>query len=126
MDVIRDMMTQVRQTFLPLLVLATACSRQPEQAQQTKATEPDASGALEFYDVSLSADTVQLGQQVSFCFKARNAIAVSGFPGRFSKNGSVDGDCLVDTPKKHTLYRLQVTGADGTTRTQSTFVRVRR
>jgi hypothetical protein len=120
------MMTQVRQTFLLLLVLATACGRQPEQAQQTKANEPDTSGALELYDVSLSSDNVQIGQQVSFCFKARNAVVVSGFPGKFSKNGSLDGDCLVDTPKQHTLYRLQVTGSDGTTRTQSTFVRVRR
>jgi hypothetical protein len=121
------MMTEVRQTFLLPLVLATACSREPEPAKQaTAVAERERSDALDLYDVSLTADVVQPGQKISFCFKARNAVAVVGFPGKFSQNGALEGDCLVDTPKQDTLYRIQVTGSDGTSRAQTTYVKVRR
>ena len=78
------------------------------------------------YDVSLNTDTVAPGQKVSFCFKAKNAISVNGFPGKFQRNGALEGDCLVHAPEGDTMYHLEVRGADGTKRSQSAFVKVRK
>jgi hypothetical protein len=116
-------MTGVKQTLLALLVLIAGCSRQPDAAPQK--AEVDGK-ALELFDVSLNTDTITLGQKISFCFKARNAVSVSGFPGAFQNKGALDGDCLVHAPQVDTLYRIQVTGSDGTKRSQTAFVKVRK
>jgi hypothetical protein len=119
----RAIMAGVKQTFFTLLVLLASCSRQPEAPSQKANAE---SSALDLYDVSLNTDTITIGQKVSFCFKAHNAIAVSGFPGKFQNNGALDGDCLVHAPQVDTLYRLEVTGADGSKRRQSALVKIKK
>ena len=119
------MMTEVKQTFLALCVFVCGCSRQPEAAPAPPVAQADTS-ALDFYDVSLNNDTVSPGSTIRFCFKAKNAISVFGFPGKFQNNGALDGDCLVHAPQVDTMYRLEVRGADGSRRTQSAFVKVRK
>jgi hypothetical protein len=122
------MMTGVKQTFLALFLVMAGCSRQPEAPSPAPSSPSSqaAGSALEMYDISLNTDTVTPGQQISFCFKAHNAVSVTGFPGKFFKNGSLDGDCLVHTPQVDTLYRIEVTGSDGTKRSQTSFVKVRK
>ena len=50
--------------------------------------------------------TVKRGQQVSVCFKARNASSVTGGPGKFFLKGKASGDCLMDAPAKTTRYEI--------------------
>lgn len=120
------MMAEVKYTFLLALLFAASCNRQPPPEPKPAAAEGDVdAGALDFYDVSLNTDTVKKGQQISFCFKAKNAVMVRGFPGKFFKNGALDGDCLVHTPDVDTLYNIEVTGSDGSKRSQKAFVKVR-
>ena len=68
-----------------------------------------------FDDISISSQQVAPGQQIQFCFKARNAAYVRGGPGRFLGGGSAKGDCLVDNPRKTTTYRLTILGSAGQT-----------
>jgi hypothetical protein len=68
-----------------------------------------------FNDLSISSKEVTPGQLVSFCFKASNAAAVHGSPGHFQHGGSPSGDCLLDNPRKTTVYRLVIEGAGGQT-----------
>lgn len=68
-----------------------------------------------FNDLAISSKEVAAGQPVSFCFKASNAVAVHGSPGRFQHGGSPSGDCLLDSPRKTTAYRLVIEGASGQT-----------
>ena len=68
-----------------------------------------------FGDLSISAREVKPGQQVTFCFKARNATSVRGGPGHFLRGGSPAADCLADTPRQTTSYKLTITGAGGQT-----------
>lgn len=121
----RVIITGVKYTFLVVLLFAVSCSRQPDSEPKSAAVESD-KGVLDFYDVSLNTESVTKGQQISFCFKAKNAVMARGFPGKFLKNGALTGDCLIHTPEIDTLYNIEVTGADGTKRSQSAFVRVRK
>jgi hypothetical protein len=66
-----------------------------------------------FDDISISSKEVAPGQQVQFCFKAKNALSVRGGPGRFLSGGKPQGDCLIDNPKKTTSYQLTIVGAGG-------------
>ena len=68
-----------------------------------------------FDDISISSKEVAPGQQIQFCFKARNAVSVRGGPGRFLSGGSAKADCLIDNPRKTTSYRLTIVGAGGMT-----------
>jgi hypothetical protein len=123
---VRDIMTGVKQTFLVLAVLVVGCSRQPDAPTAKAEVDSEDNKALELYDVSLNLDTVTVGQKISFCFKARNAVSVEGFPGSFQRHGALDGDCLVHAPQVDTLYRIQATGSDGTKRAQTALVKVRK
>jgi hypothetical protein len=78
-----------------------------------------------FADLEISSKEVAPGQPVSFCFKAKNATAVRGGPGRFSHGGSSDGDCLIDNPRKTTSYRITIEGAGGRTDEANITVKVR-
>jgi hypothetical protein len=79
---------------------------------------------LKFLDLSISAPQVKAGEVVSFCFKAQGAASVTGGPGRFQKGGRPAGDCLIDTPKKTTAYRLTVRSSDGQTDSEQMTVKV--
>jgi len=78
-----------------------------------------------FLDVSINAQEVAPGQPVAFCFKAKNAVAVRGEPGRFFGGGKLAGDCLVDNPQKTTSYRITIVGAGGQTDDTRITVKVR-
>lgn len=78
-----------------------------------------------FEDISISSKEVKPGQQVQFCFKARNATSVRGGPGRFMKGGSPKADCLIDNPRKTTTYQLTIAGEGGLTDEASFTVEVR-
>jgi hypothetical protein len=80
--------------------------------------------APDIYDFSVNTMTVKRGQQVSVCFKARNATAVSGGPGKFFLKGKPSGDCLMDAPKKTTRYEITVTGSSGETVSRDVTVKV--
>lgn len=124
----RAMMTEVKYSFLALLIFAAGCSQQPETPAAAPSPAPAAATdntALDLYDISLNTDNITKGQQIRFCFKAKNAVMVTGFPGKFANNGALEGDCLVHTPDVDTLYRIEVTGSDGSKRTQRAYVRVR-
>jgi hypothetical protein len=69
-----------------------------------------------FDDISISSKEVKPGQQIQFCFKATNAVAVRGSPGHFlSGAGSPKADCLIDHPRKTTSYKLTIVGEGGQT-----------
>jgi eukaryotic-like serine/threonine-protein kinase len=76
-----------------------------------KATVEVGAAGPSFVDLEVSATEVPAGAPVSFCFKARNAAAVKGSPGRFQKNGDPSGDCLVDAPRRTTTYTITISGA---------------
>jgi hypothetical protein len=78
----------------------------------------------DIYDFSVNTMTVKRGQQVSVCFKARNAASVSGGPGKFFLKGKPSGDCLMDAPKKTTRYEITVTGNSGETASRDVTVTV--
>jgi hypothetical protein len=79
----------------------------------------------DIYDFSVNTMTVKRGQQVSVCFKARNAASVSGGPGKFFLKGKPAGDCLMDAPKKTTRYEITVTGSSGETASRDVTVTVK-
>ena len=120
----------MKQTLLALLIWAAACNRQPPPTKDSGGSRPAAepsqeTAALEVYDVSVNTETVRRGQQVSYCFKARNAKTVAGGPGKFFKGGAPDGDCLMHTPARTTTYEITVTGTDGRAETRSVTVNVK-
>lgn len=65
-----------------------------------------------FLDISINSKEVKPGEQVSFCFKAQNAVTVRGGPGKFMRNDA-SHDCLIDRPKHTTTYKMTITGAGG-------------
>jgi hypothetical protein len=91
------------------------------QSVTVTVTEP----SPHFRDLSVSATEVGPGQLVTFCFKADNATAVRGGPGRFMKGGSPTNDCLADYPRQTTAYRLSIEGAGGQTDDAKITVKVR-
>ena len=78
-----------------------------------------------FDDISISSKEVKPGQQIQFCFKAKNAVSVRGSPGRFLSGGSPKADCLIDHPRKTTSYQLTIVGEGGLTDEASITVNVR-
>lgn len=78
----------------------------------------------DIYDFSVNTMTVKRGQQVSVCFKARNATSVAGGPGKFFLKQKPSGDCLMDTPKKTTRYEITVSNAGGESVSRDVTVKV--
>jgi len=66
-----------------------------------------------FTDLSISDQEVSPGEVIAFCFKANNAVNVQGRPGYFRGGGSPRSDCLVDTPRQTTSYRITIKNASG-------------
>jgi hypothetical protein len=93
------------------LVAEDGAARTSSQAVTVTVT----AGLPHFKDLSISSKEVSPGQLVTFCFKAVNATAVRGGPGRFLRKGEPDNDCLADNPRKTTTYRLVIQGAGGQT-----------
>ena len=108
-------------TTIYTLTAEDQSGRKATQSVTVRVTGP----RLQFDDLSISAKEVAKGEAVNFCFKAKNAAAVRGGPGRFLSGGSPHGDCLVDHPVRTTTYKLTITGADGQTDEESVTVTVR-
>jgi hypothetical protein len=71
--------------------------------------------APRLFDLSINKTAVARGEKVSFCFKASNAVEVTGSPGEFLRKGNVSSDCLMHEPSRTTTYTITVTGRDGQT-----------
>lgn len=80
---------------------------------------------LEFLDVSINKTVVASGEQVSFCFKAKNATSVSGGPGKFLRGGNPVRDCLMDNPTQSLTYVIEAKGPGGQLDSRSIEVAVR-
>lgn len=78
-----------------------------------------------FVDLQVTSTSVTPGQPIQFCFKAVNAVRVTGSPGRFVKGGVPSGDCLLDNPRQTTTYKLTVVSADGQQDTDQVTVQVK-
>lgn len=76
------------------------------------------------YDISINAKSIKRGQQISFCYKAANAVRVSGGPGKFFMKGNPQKDCLVDKPQKTTTYEIVIANKEGITDSASITVEV--
>lgn len=81
-------------------------------------------GPVKLVDFSVNALTLKRGQQASVCFKAQNAVSVTGGPGHFFMKANPAKDCLMDTPAKTTTYRITVHGSSGDEDSQSVTVKV--
>lgn len=77
------------------------------------------------YDLAINKDKVRAGEEIQFCFKARNAAFVRGGPGRFLRGGVAARDCLLDRPSKTTTYTITVSNAQELADTASMTVEVR-
>jgi len=75
-------------------------------------------------DLNVTATDVTAGQLIGFCFKAKNAVALHGGPGSFQHGGALEGDCLMDTPRQTTSYKITIEGPDGQTDEASITVKV--
>ena len=78
-------------------------------------------------EVSVNALSVDSGQQVSVCYKTRNAKSVKVIPGRPMNLGlnSPDRGCAVDKPSKTTTYTVTAYNTNGATDTEHVTVKVR-
>jgi len=98
----------------------------PDKKPVSQSVTVNMTGPLpHFVDLSISKKEVAAGEQISFCFKATNAVKVSGGPGRFLSGGLPKGDCLVDHPQKTTTYSLKIENSGGQTDEDSITVKVR-
>jgi hypothetical protein len=78
-------------------------------------------------EVRVNTLNVHPGQQVSVCYKVKNAWSVKVAPGRPINTGIISRGygCVADWPRKTTTYTVTATGADGTTDTEHVTVRVK-
>ena len=104
----------------------TLTAEGPDKKAVSQSATVTVTGPLpHFVDLSISKKEVAPGEQINFCFKAKNAVKVRGGPGRFLSGGLPQGDCLVDNPRKTTTYSLKIEGAGGETDEDSVTVKVR-
>jgi len=78
-------------------------------------------------EVSVNSVDVHAGEQVSICYKVKNAASVTVVPGRLLSTGieTRDHRCYIDRPQRTTLYTVTATGADGDRDSEQVTVRVR-
>jgi hypothetical protein len=78
-------------------------------------------------EVSVNSLTISAGQQVSVCYKVKNAKTVKIAPGHPLNLGlaSADHGCAVDKPQKTTTYTVTAFNAIGATDTEHVTVKVR-
>lgn len=78
-------------------------------------------------EVSVNALTISLGQQVSVCYKVKNAKSVKVVPGHIMNLGlaAADHGCAMDKPQKTTTYTVTAYNASGATDTEHVTVRVK-
>jgi hypothetical protein len=71
------------------------------------------SAAPVLFDLAVSKTKAKAGELISFCFQTRNAVRVTGGPGRFQFGGRAVKDCLLDQPSKTTSYRVTASNNEG-------------
>ena len=78
-------------------------------------------------EVSVNSVNVHPREQVTVCYKVKNASAVKVAPGRILNTGVLTPGhgCVTDAPLKTTTYTVTATGADGKTDTEHVTVNVR-
>jgi len=78
-------------------------------------------------EVSVNSVSVHPRQQVTVCYKVKNAVSVKVVPGRALNTGVVapGHGCVSDGPVKTTTYTVTATGADGKTDTEHVTVNVK-
>jgi len=78
-------------------------------------------------EVSVNTLNVHAGDQVSVCYKVKNAASVKVAPGRALNMRVITTGygCAADRPQKTTTYTVTAIGADGTTDTEHVTVRVK-
>jgi hypothetical protein len=69
----------------------------------------------QLFDMQINKEEVRAGEEVRFCFQARNATTVRGSPGKFLRGGKPDKDCLMDNPTKTTTYNITISNAQNLT-----------
>jgi hypothetical protein len=62
---------------------------------------------------------------ISFCFQAKNAVAVHASPVALTERATPARGCVIDHPRKTTTYTITITGAGGETDDASVVVKVR-
>jgi hypothetical protein len=78
----------------------------------------------QLFDMQINKEKVRAGEEVRFCFQARNATGVRGSPGKFLRGGKPDKDCLMDNPTKTTTYNIVISNAQNLTDSASITVEV--
>jgi hypothetical protein len=78
-------------------------------------------------EVSVNSLDVQAGEQVSVCYKVKNAASVTVVPGRLLNTGieTPEHRCFIDKPQRTTLYTVTAVGVGGDRDTERVTVRVR-
>lgn len=79
---------------------------------------------VEILEVSINKLEVKLGQRVTVCYKAKNAVAVTIRPGVWVQHDPKFG-CIQDQPKQATTYTVIATGGDGNTDTERVTAKVK-
>lgn len=76
-------------------------------------------------DLSINKNSVRAGEAISFCFAARDAVEVTGSPGKITfSRGRIKG-CLMHKPRQTTTYELTARNAEGLTDTARMTVEVK-
>jgi hypothetical protein len=102
----------------------TAEDKQGGTASQS-ITLPTTGPLPKFIDLVVSSQEVAPGALASFCFQAKNAVAVHASPVALTDRATPARGCVIDYPRKTTTYRITITGAGGQTDEASVVVKVR-
>ena len=76
-------------------------------------------------EVSVNLLEIRRGQNVSVCYKVKNATAVQVKPGRLASPPSLEQGCYMDQPSKTTTYTVTASGAAGASDTEHVTVKVK-
>ena len=112
--------------FTPLkeTVLTLTAARGPEQAMQTITLNPGPPEA-KLLQVSINKVEASAGDEITVCFKARNATRVALRPGKPYGPQSPEQGCVQDKPQRTTTYVVTATGAAGDIDTERVTVKVK-
>jgi hypothetical protein len=88
-------------------------------------TLPTTGPLPKFIDLLVNSHEVAPGGLISFCFQAKNAVAVRATPVPLTERATPARGCVIDYPRKTTTYHITITGAGGQTDEASTVVKVR-
>ncbi|MBZ5604815.1 MAG: hypothetical protein LAO79_21165 [Acidobacteriia bacterium] len=81
--------------------------------------------AVKLIEVSINKIEAEPGEQITVCYKAKNAVDVEVRPGRWLNPHTMDLGCVSDRPQKNTTYVVRVTGAGGDLDTEKVTVKIK-